>query len=156
MPLGSSLSIPDLTLGLLIVTGVLAIAVVAMALSIRGLARRVAAAGGDPALLERVAALQREAGACARQVEHVGGRLDRLSEQAQGSLQRTGLVRYDAFREMGGHLSFSLALLDARKDGVVLSVLNDRDGARAYAKPVVGGRSTYTLSEEEQRAIDEA
>jgi hypothetical protein len=50
-------------------------------------------------------------------------------------------------------LSFSLALLDSRQDGIVLSVLNDREGARAYAKPVAGGRSTFTLSEEEQRAI---
>ncbi|MBM3470461.1 MAG: DUF4446 family protein [Armatimonadetes bacterium] len=152
MPLTSD----SLILYLLVATGALVIAVVAMALRLRGLSRQVAAAGGDPAFVERVAALQREVGAAARQIEHLGGRVDRLGEQAQRSLQHTGLVRYDAFKELGGHLSFSLALLDARRDGVVLSVLNDRDGARGYAKPVTGGRSTYTLSEEEQRAIDEA
>jgi len=151
MPLSSDPLIPYV----LVATGALVIAVVIMALRLRGLSLRVAAAGGDPAFLERVAALQREVAAATRQIEHLGGRVDRLGEQAQRSLQHTGLVRYDAFKELGGHLSFSLALLDARRDGVVLSMLNDRDGARGYAKPVTGGRSTYTLSEEEQRAIGE-
>ncbi|MDQ7841162.1 MAG: DUF4446 family protein [bacterium] len=141
---------------MLVATGALVAAVVAMGLRLRRLSQHIAAAGGDPAFLERVAALQREVGAASRQIEHLGGRVDRLGEQAQRSIQHTGLVRYDAFKEMGGHLSFSLALMDARRDGVVLSVLNDRDGARGYAKPVTGGRSTYTLSEEEQRAIGDA
>lgn len=141
---------------MLVATGALVIAVMAMALRLRRLSRQVAAAGGDPAFLERVAALQRAVDAASRQLEHLGSRVDRLGEQAQRSLQHTGLVRYDAFKELGGRLSFSLALMDARRDGIVLSVLNDRDGARGYAKPVTGGRSTYTLSEEEQRAIGEA
>lgn len=152
MPLTLDSLIPHV----LVTAGALVAVLVAMALRLRRLSRQIAAAGGDPAFLERVAALQREVGAATRQIEHLGGRLDRLSEQSQRSLQHTGLVRYDAFKELGGHLSFSLALLDARQDGVVLSVLNDRDGARGYAKPVTGGRSTYTLSEEEQRAIGEA
>jgi hypothetical protein len=54
---------------------------------------------------------------------------------------------------MGGQLSFSLALLDGKRDGVVFSILNDRGGARAYAKPVTGGVSSFTLSVEEQQAI---
>lgn len=150
------LTTESLVLYLLGATGALAVVVVAMALRLRELSRQVASSGGDPAFVERVAALQRDVGAAARQIEHLGGRVDRLSEQGQQSIQHTGLVRYDAFRELGGHLSFSLALMDARRNGIVLSVLNDRDGARGYAKPVTGGRSTYTLSEEEQRAIDEA
>ncbi len=152
MPLSSDPLIPYV----LLATGALVLAVVAVALRLRRLSRQIAAASGDPAFLERVAALRRDVEAASRQIEHLGGRVDRLGEQAQRSLQHTGLVRYDAFNELGGHLSFSLALMDARRDGVVLSVLNDRDGARAYAKPVTGGRSTYTLSEEEQRAIGEA
>ncbi len=152
MPLSSDTLIPYV----LVAAGALVLAVLAVALRLRRLARQLAAASGDPAFLERVAALRRDVEAASRQIEHLGGRVDRLGEQAQRSLQHTGLVRYDAFKELGGHLSFSLALMDARRDGVVLSVLNDRDGARAYAKPVTGGRSTYTLSEEEQRAIGEA
>jgi hypothetical protein len=152
MPLSSDPLIPYV----LVATGVLLITALIMALWLLRLSQQVAAAGGDPAFLERVAALQREVGAASRQIEHLGSRVDRLGEQVQRSIQHTGLVRYDAFKEMGGHLSFSLALMDERRDGIVLSVLNDRDGARAYAKPVTGGRSTYTLSEEEQRAIGEA
>ncbi len=127
--------------------------VVVLASRLRAVTRRLEAAGGDPKLLDRLAAAERELSAVARRVEHLGGRLDRLGDETQHCLQRTGLVRYDAFRALGGHLSFSLALLDSRRDGIVLSVLNDREGARAYAKPVAGGRSTFTLSEEEQRAI---
>ncbi len=128
-------------------------AVVVLAVRLRTLSRQIAAAGGDTKVLERLVSTERELGAAARRIEHLGGRLERLGDQTQHCLQRVGLVRYDAFKELGGHLSFSLALLDSRQDGIVLSVLNDREGARAYAKPVSGGRSTFTLSEEEQRAI---
>jgi len=140
---------------LLVLNAVLVAAVVALAVRLRTMSRQAAAAGGDPRVLERLASAERELGAAARRIEHLGGRLERLGDQTQRYLQRVGLVRYDAFKELGGHLSFSLALLDSRQDGVVLSVLNDREGARAYAKPVTGGRSTFTLSEEEQRAITE-
>jgi hypothetical protein len=100
-----------------------------------------------------VEATERDVVAVVRRIEHLSSQQERLVEQTQHCLQRVGLVRYDAFHHLGGHLSFSVALLDAKQDGVVLSVLNDRDGARAYAKPVAGGRSTFNLSEEEERAI---
>lgn len=145
---------PDVwTVGVLAAYVVLAVAVVALAVAVRGLSQRVAAANGDPRVLERLAAAERDLGAAARRVEHLAAKVDRLADEGQRSLQHVNVVRYDAFKEMGGHLSFSLALLDARQDGVVLSALNDRDGARLYAKPVAGGRSTFTLSEEEQRAL---
>ena len=135
---------------------VLAAVVVWLSLSLRAMARRMAATNGDPRVLERLAAVERELSAATSRLEHLVTRIDRLAEDAQRGLQRVGVVRYDALKDLGGHLSFSLALLDARQDGVVLSVLNDRAGARAYAKPVTGGRSTFTLSEEEQRAIAQA
>ena len=137
----------------LLVNVAVAVAVVVLAARLRVVTRRLAAAGGDPKVLDRLAAAERELSAAARRIEHLGGRFERLGDQTQHCLQRIRLVRYDAFKELGGHLSFSLALLDSRQDGVVLSVLNDRESARAYAKPVSGGRSTFTLSEEEQRAI---
>ncbi len=135
---------------------VLALALLLAALRLRALSREVAALRGETGVLDRMAAAERETASAARQTERLSGRVDRLAETTQRSLQRVALVRYDAFREMGGHLSFSLALLDARQDGVVISVLNDREGARAYAKPISGGRSTFTLSEEELRAVGEA
>lgn len=140
---------------LLVVNLVLAALVVVLLLRVRGLARRLAGSGGDPRALDRLAAAERELSAAVRRLDHLAGRVDRLGEQTARCLQHVGLVRYDAFKGLGGHLSFSVALLDARQDGVVLSVLNGREGARAYAKPVTGGQSTFTLSEEEQRAIAE-
>lgn len=144
-----------LTSSLLVVNLVLVALVVVLLLRMRGLARRLAGSGGDPRALDRLAATERELSAAVRRLDHLGGRVDRLGDQTARCLQHVGLVRYDAFKGLGGQLSFSVALLDARQDGVVLSVLNARDGARAYAKPVTGGQSTFTLSEEEQRAISE-
>jgi hypothetical protein len=63
------------------------------------------------------------------------------------------LLRYNAFDNTGSNLSFSLALLNARAEGFVLTSIFGREDSRVYAKPVVGGKSDYTLSEEEIRAI---
>jgi hypothetical protein len=139
----------------LVLTAVLAVLVLVLAVRVRALTRAVAATGGDPRVFDRLATVEREIGTFSSRLEHLGGRTDRLQEQTARCLQRVGLVRYDALKELGGHLSFSVALLDAKRDGVVVSVLNARDGARGYAKPVVGGQSTFTLSEEEQRAISQ-
>ena len=62
-------------------------------------------------------------------------------------------MRYDAYGEMSGQQSTSIALLDAHRDGVVLSSILHRDHARLYAKRVVGGRGELELSPEEQEAV---
>ena len=67
-----------------------------------------------------------------------------------------GLVRYDAFEDVGGRLSFSCALLDEHGTGVVLTSINGRQDTRVYAKPVAGGTSSYNLSLEEEEAIRQA
>jgi hypothetical protein len=71
-------------------------------------------------------------------------------------VQRVGLVRYDAFEDMGGHLSFSAALLDAAGNGVVITSINGRQDTRCYAKSVRGGASEHNLSAEEEEAIRQA
>jgi hypothetical protein len=81
---------------------------------------------------------------------------DHLRELLRGTLSRVGMVRYDAFDDMGGALSFSAALLDERSDGVVISAINGRTETRCYAKAIVGGRSEHHLSEEEVEAVDAA
>ncbi|MBW3665876.1 MAG: DUF4446 family protein [Actinobacteria bacterium] len=81
---------------------------------------------------------------------------ERLRELLRDTVSRVGVVRYDAFEEMGGALSFSAALLDERGDGVVLTAINGRAEARTYAKPIAGGSSEHNLSPEEQQAIDAA
>jgi len=74
----------------------------------------------------------------------------------EGAVRRVGLVRYDAFEDVGGRLSFSCALLDDRGDGVVLTSINGRQDTRVYAKPIVEGKSRYNLSVEEEEAIRQA
>lgn len=71
-------------------------------------------------------------------------------------LQRVGVVRYDAFMNVGGEQSFSLALLDADASGIVLSGLYSRNDMRVYAKPVSKGTSPVVLTDEERQAIANA
>ena len=74
----------------------------------------------------------------------------------EGAVRHVGLVRYDAFEDVGGRLSFSCALLDDNGNGVVVTSINGRQDTRVYAKPIVSGRSAYNLSVEEDEAIRQA
>jgi len=74
-------------------------------------------------------------------------------ERLDGTVAYRALVRYDAYGEMSGHQSTSIALLDARRNGVVLSSILHRDQARLYAKRVEGGVGELELSPEEQEAV---
>jgi hypothetical protein len=69
------------------------------------------------------------------------------------ALRDAAIVRYDALQEMSGQLSFSLALLNAVGDGVVLSSINGRAETRTYAKPVRAGKGVQELSPEEAQAV---
>lgn len=80
----------------------------------------------------------------------------RQQAYAERRLGRVDLVRFDAFEDVGGRLSFSCAILDDHGDGVVVTSINGRRDTRVYAKPVRGGASTFTLSAEEAEAIDRA
>lgn len=77
----------------------------------------------------------------------------KLYEQTQGCLQNVKLIRYDAFDAMGGELSYSLLLTDAKKDGILLTSIYGRDESRCYAKSIKDGRSTHPLAEEEQKLL---
>ncbi len=83
-------------------------------------------------------------------------RADELRTLLRGTVSKVGLVRYDAFEDMGGALSFSAALLDEQGDGVVVSAINGRTETRCYAKPIAAGGSETNLSGEEVAAIDAA
>lgn len=72
------------------------------------------------------------------------------------AIQRVGIVKYDAFDNVGSHLSFSLALLDQFKNGVVITSIYGRDFTTIYGKSVKYGKSEYPLSKEEEDAIDRA
>ncbi|THJ05763.1 DUF4446 family protein, partial [Nocardioides sp.] len=79
-----------------------------------------------------------------------------LRAEAVGALRHLAVVRYDAFEEMGGRLSWSLALLDDAGDGVVLTSIRGRNEARTYAKSVSGWASDQELSPEESEAVAHA
>lgn len=70
--------------------------------------------------------------------------------------QKMGLIKYDAFNEMGGKLSFSLAMLDKRNNGYIINAMHTREGCYTYIKEIVDGNSIIVLSEEEQKALDRA
>lgn len=73
---------------------------------------------------------------------------------AQKSLHKTGVIRFNPFKDIGGDQSFALALLDGKNSGVVISSLHTREGTRIYSKPITKGESEkYTLTEEEKQAI---
>jgi hypothetical protein len=72
------------------------------------------------------------------------------------ALRNVALVRYDAFTEMSGRLSFSLALLDENGDGVTISAIASSGDTRVYAKGVAGGKGEHDLSPEEQQAVSSA
>ena len=80
----------------------------------------------------------------------------KLKEDLNDCIQKVGIVRYSAFRDTGSDLSFTLALLNEKNNGVVLNGIYSREMSNIYAKPIENGKSEYTLSEEEEKAIQKA
>lgn len=80
----------------------------------------------------------------------------RIDALLQTAVTRVGLVRFSAFENVGGDLSYAVALLDAHNNGVVFSSIFARDNSRSYVKPIEDGRSSYTLTREEEQAVRDA
>lgn len=78
----------------------------------------------------------------------------KLDSDISSCIQKIGLVRYNAFKDVGSDLSFAIALLDRNDNGVVLNGLYGSDSSNIYAKPIKSGMSTYQLSEEEKYALE--
>ncbi len=78
----------------------------------------------------------------------------KLDSDISSCIQKIGLVRYNAFRDVGSDLSFAIALLDRNDNGVILNGLYGSESSNIYAKPIKGGISTYQLSEEEKYALE--
>lgn len=86
-------------------------------------------------------------------VERLDGRLSVAERRLDGAVSHCGLIRYDAYNEMSGRQSTSIALLDSSRTGVVLSSIHHRDQARVYAKRVFEGSAELRLSPEEEEAL---
>ena len=78
----------------------------------------------------------------------------KLDEDISSCIQKVGLVRFNAFKDVGSDLSFAVALLDRNDNGVVLNGLYGSDSSNIYAKPIKNGMSSYQLSDEEQYALE--
>ncbi|MGH2901280.1 MAG: DUF4446 family protein [Solirubrobacteraceae bacterium] len=85
--------------------------------------------------------------------ERLDGRMGVAEQRLDGAIAHCGLIRYDAYNEMSGRQSTSIALLDSSRSGVVLSSIHHRDQARLYAKQVSDGKGELKLSPEEEEAL---
>jgi|HubBroStandDraft_3_1064219.scaffolds.fasta_scaffold00549_8 uncharacterized membrane protein YecN with MAPEG domain len=112
---------------------------------------------GDHDLIAHSASLQEAFGALREYVEEVAlqldGRLAGVESALTGAIAHHALVRYDAYNELSGQQSMSIALLDDRRSGVVLTCIHHRDQARVYAKQVRDGLGELELSPEEAEAV---
>src|SRR5215210_7299648 len=89
-------------------------------------------------------------------MERIAERMDTTEQRLDGCVAHTSVVRYDAYNELSGHQSSSIALLDVQRTGVVLSSIVHRDQARLYVKRLEAGDAEIALSPEEQQAVDAA
>ena len=120
----------------------LVVAIAALAVAVLGRRRAPSSGGEVDALPEDVLGLRQEVAA--------------LRAESAGAVRHVGIVRYDAFGDMGGRLSWSVALLDDGGDGVVLTAIHGRSEARSYAKSISGWTSDQPLSPEEEQAVGSA
>jgi hypothetical protein len=130
--------------------------VIMFALKLRRIRREYMTLRGDGKDRDIVAAVShwvKQVRAADERMDVIAASHEELLDKARRAIQRFHMVRYDAFDDMGGRLSFSAALLDDHGDGVVLTSINGRTETRTYAKPIQGLTSDHNLSEEEQEAI---
>ena len=82
--------------------------------------------------------------------------IDKIYKKMEGHYQKVGIVKYDAFHEMGGDLSFALTMLDENNTGWILNAMHSREGCYTYIKEVIKGESYIELSEEERDCLEKA
>lgn len=144
--------------------GVIAlVAVVWLALTVRRLRRaQVTVLGGQQQrdLVAHAEALERDFALLRDWLEDATAKIDQrmavAEQRLDGSVAYRSMIRYDAFGEMTGQQSSTVALLDSQQSGIVLSAIRSRNHSHVYVKQVVAGQSDIDLSPEEQRAVNEA
>ena len=143
--------------GVALIALVLAIVLAVRIRRLRADQRAVLGPSGHDDLVSHASSLQAAFEALHSRVEEVAERLDArmgaAEERLDGAVAYRALVRYDAYGELSGHQSTSIALLDASHSGVVLSTIANRETARMYCKQVHGGQGELELSPEEAEAV---
>lgn len=110
-------------------------------------------AGDLKKVLEKVISQE---GVNRKDIGEVARRVSYLEEEGKLHIQKVGLVRFNPFKELGGDHSFSLAVLDGKDSGIVITSLHTRDRTRVYMKDIKKGKSSFELSSEEKRALASA
>lgn len=155
----------DSTAGIVAVVaaGVAVVALVVAALAmlrlrrLRSAQKAVLGETGERDLVAHAAETGRQVDELRSGIDQIAGvlfeRIDDAERRLDGSVSRAGVLRYDAFNESTGRQSSSVALLDERGNGVVISAILQREQARVYCKPIAGGSSELELSPEEREAM---
>ena len=118
--------------------------------------RRVLLGSGREDLVNFAVSLQTRIDDLHRVVDEVSAGLVRVDKRLDGALSRTAIVRYDAYEDVGGQQSASLAFLDAARSGIVITAIQGRDYARIYVKELDQGHAPVALSPEEREAVERA
>ena len=143
-----------------LVVAVLALVLAGVALLRLGRIRKdlvlLSADGDAPSFVEAVARKTEEVRGLRTEVDDLTALLARTRTELADALRHVSVVRYDAFGDMGGRLSFSAAMLDDGGDGLVLTAIHGRTETRSYIKGVKGGSSEASLSPEELQAVSYA
>ena len=82
--------------------------------------------------------------------------INNIYDKIKEDFQKVGLVKYDAFNEMGGRLSYALTLLDGNNNGYIVNTMHSREGCYAYVKEIENGKSNFELAEEEKESLEKA
>lgn len=122
---------------------------------VRG-AQAILLGGAKADLVDFAVSLQARVDDLHRAVDEVAGALARVDRRVDDCVQKTSIVRYDAYEDAGGHQSASVAILDSSRSGIVVSAIQGRDYARIYIKELDHGRAPIALSPEEMEAVERA
>ncbi len=91
-----------------------------------------------------------------KNIEKIFGDIEKVNKILLSCFQKVGVIRFNPFKEVGGDQSFSIAILDAKNNGFIITGLYTREGNRIFAKPIENGQSKYLLSGEEKEVLKKA
>jgi hypothetical protein len=140
------------------IAGAALIAAVGLWLKLRRVraAQLVLLGGGKGDLVDFAVSLQGRIDDLHRAVDEIAAGLARVDRRIDGCISNSSIVRYDAYKDVGGHQSSSIALLDGGRSGIIVSAIQGRDYARIYMKELERGKATVALSPEELEAVERA
>ncbi len=118
--------------------------------------RKFMTGSGGKSLEKEIAAKFRRIGNLTEQVKDMNEQVDKVNEKLSDSYQKMGLVKYDAFNEMGGKLSFALCLLTESNNGFIINSMHSKEGCYTYIKEIIKGESFVLLADEEREALTQA